>query len=532
MSPAGRMFVLTAAEMRAADQATVQAGTPVATLMERAGTGAVEAIERRFGNLRGFRAHVVCGKGNNGGDGLVVARRLAALGAHVEVRLLDGAASGAGLEGVTRVERPPARPADYVIDAVLGTGARGPVPDAWAEALREATREPWTRVIALDLPTGLDADTGRPLAPGFVQRADLTVAFAHLKRAHVLYPGRALCGTIEVVDIGVEPAGPTAGSSAMELATEALVASLLPRRRPTAHKGEAGRVLAVGGSAGLTGAIVLVSMSALRAGAGYVTAAVPESVNDAIESAMIEAMTWPLPEAPERSLGASSAPMIVARAREVQALALGPGLSRAPESAELARRLVAESPVPVVLDADGLNAFAGKAELLAQARRRSPLVLTPHLGELARLTGLTAAALEEARLDVARRFAQEWGAVLVMKGAPTVVASPTGEATVNPTGNPGMATIGMGDVLTGIVSAFLAQGLAPYDAARAGVYVHGLAADLAHARVGTLGLVAGDVTAALPQALDRLSRAGTRSDVEPLPQTRFAPAAPDGIRSA
>ena len=384
-------------------------------------------------------------------------------------------------------------------------------------------------MIALDLPTGLDADTGRPLAGGFVQRADLTVAFAHLKPAHVLYPGRALCGTIEVVDIGVEP---MPSSNAMTLATEAVIASLLPRRKPTAHKGEAGRVLAVGGSAGLTGAIVLASMSALRAGAGYVTAAVPESVNDAIESAMIEAMTWPLPEAPERSLGVSAAPMIVARAREVQALALGPGLSRAPESAELARRIVAESPAPVVLDADGLNAFAGKAELLVQARRRSPLVMTPHLGELARLTGMTASQLEEGRLDVARRFAKEWGAVLVMKGAPTVVASPEGEATVNPTGNPGMATIGMGDVLTGVISAFLAQGLAPYDAARAGVYVHGLAADLAHARVGTLGLVAGDVTAALPQALDRLSRAGTRSDVEPLPQTRSAPAASDGIRSA
>jgi NAD(P)H-hydrate epimerase len=472
MSAAGRMFVLTAAEMRAADGAAVLAGTPVETLMERAGAGAVDAIERRFGSLRGYRAHVVCGKGNNGGDGCVVARRLAAHGSHVEVRLLEpqaaleGAARAAfeRLSGVTVVDRPPAREADFVIDAVLGTGARGPVPEAYAAALREATGSPATRVIALDLPTGLDADRGRRWRGGtFVQRADLTVAFAHLKPAHVLYPGRALCGTIEVVDIGVEPAS----VNPIELATEALVAALLPRRKPTAHKGDAGRVLAVGGSAGLTGAIVLASMSALRAGAGYVTAAVPESVNDAIESAMIEAMTWPLPEAPERSLGVSAAPMIVARAREVQALALGPGLSRAPESAELARRIVAESPAPVVLDADGLNAFAGKTELLAAARRRSPLVMTPHLGELSRLTGFAPAALEDARLDLARRFAEEWGVVLVMKGAPTVVASPTGAASVNPTGNPGMATIGMGDVLTGVISAFLAQGLAPYDAARA-----------------------------------------------------------------
>jgi NAD(P)H-hydrate epimerase len=525
------LFVLTAAEMRAADAAAVRAGTPVGTLMERAGAGAVTAIERRFGGLRGFRVHVVCGKGNNGGDGFVVARLLAERGARVEVRRLeselgaDAQAAFARYEGAV-VDHAPARAPDFVIDAVLGTGARGPLPLAYEEALRAACASPVTRVIALDLPTGLDADRGRPLEGGtFVQRADLTVTFAHLKPAHVLYPGRALCGAIEVVDIGVEPAPE---SKPVELATEDMVATLLPRRKSTAHKGDAGRVLTVGGSAGLTGAIVLASMSALRAGAGYVTAAVPESVNDAIESAMIEAMTWPLPEAPERSLAAGAAPMIVARSREVQALALGPGLSRAPESADLARRVLAESAAPVVLDADALNAFAGKTALLAPSHRRSPLVMTPHLGELSRLTGLAPAALEEARLDLARRFAEEWGAVLVMKGAPTVVAAPTGEATVNPTGNPGMATIGMGDVLTGVIAAFLAQGLSPYDAARAGAYVHGLAADLAHARVGTLGLVAGDVSAALPQALHRLQHAG----MEPLPQTRLAPAASDGIRSA
>jgi NAD(P)H-hydrate epimerase len=234
----------------------------------------------------------------------------------------------------------------------------------------------------------------------------------------------------------------------------------------------------------------------------------------------------PLPEAPERSLGTSAAPAIIARAREVKALALGPGLSRAPESAELARLVVAESPAPVVLDADGLNAFAGKADLFR--KRRAPLILTPHLGELSRLTGFSPSALEDARLDMARRFAEEWNVVLVMKGAPTVIASPDGAATVNPTGNPGMATMGMGDVLTGVIAAFLAQGLSPYDAARAGAYVHGLAADFTHVRVGTLGLVAGDVIADLPRALDRLMRSETGV---PLPQSRIAPA-PDGIRGA
>jgi NAD(P)H-hydrate epimerase len=216
----------------------------------------------------------------------------------------------------------------------------------------------------------------------------------------------------------------------------------------------------------------------------------------------------------------------------VDVVALGPGLSRTAESGEVAHKVVAESPVPVVLDADGLFAFAGKAERLFAARRRSALVLTPHLGELGRLTGLAPQALEDGRLELARRFAEEWGAVLVMKGAPTVVASPTGEATVNPTGNPGMATAGMGDVLTGVIAAFIAQGLSPYDAARAGVFVHGLAADLAHARVGTLGLVAGDVIAALPQALQRLTSAAPQSEIVSLPQHRIAADVPDGIRSA
>ncbi len=537
MSVPGRMYVLNASEMRAADQA---AGVPVETLMERAGAGAVDAIERHFGSQRGLRVHVVCGKGNNGGDGFVVARLLAARGAHVEVRLLAAPAELAGParahhdrlagSGARMVDRAPAREADLVVDAVLGTGARGGLRASHQAALREATVSSATRVVALDLPTGLDADRGRPLeADGFVQRADLTVAFAHLKPGHVLYPGRVFCGAIEVVDIGVEP---DCAAKPLELATRERIAALLPRRAPAAHKGDAGRVLVVGGSAGLTGAVVLASMSALRAGAGLVTAAVPESLNDAIESAMIEAMTWPLPEAPERSLAAGAAPMIIARAREVDVVALGPGLSRAPESAELALRVVAESEVPVVLDADALHAFAGKAERLFAARRRSALVLTPHLGELARLTDIAPAALDLARLDLARRFAREWGAVLVMKGAPTVVAAPTGEAMVNPTGNSGMATAGMGDVLTGVIAALIAQGLSPYDAACAAVYVHGLAADLAHAHVGTLGLVAGDVAAALPRALHQLQQAGPRSEVVPLPQSRITPAVPDGIRSA
>ncbi len=588
--------------MRAADRAAVAAGTPVDVLMERAGAGAVRAIEKHFGRQYGFRVRVACGKGNNGGDGFVVARLLAACGARVEVLLFadagsltgaaqanwerlagDGTGAGAGTgAGVgtgawtgpgSRVVRrdlgsgtdadgsraraladrglASAEPrVDLVVDALLGTGATGPLSPGMTHAVAaiRSLAASGVRVVALDLPTGFEADTGRPTAPGACVHADLTVTFAHIKPLHVLYPEREACGAIEVVEIGVEPASraaPGALPLPLELATEAAMAALLPRRKASAHKGDCGRVLVVGGSAGLTGAIVLASTAALRAGAGLVTAAVPESVNDAIESAMIEPMTWPLPESPERALGVAGSPMVLARAAQVSAVALGPGLSRAAEAAELARRVIAECPAPVVLDADGLNAFSGQAGLFARrhggpaghepARGSSgvpaPLVVTPHLGELSRLSGRSTDELEADRLAAPRALAREWNAVVVMKGAPTVTASPDGRATVNSTGNPGMATAGMGDVLTGLIAGLVAQGLDAYDAARLGVYVHGLAADLAHARVGTLALVAGDVTAALPQAMHRLETAGTRSNPIPLPFTRMALAPPEALRS-
>jgi len=296
-------------------------------------------------------------------------------------------------------------------------------------------------------------------------------------------------------------------------------------------------VLVVGGSAGLTGAVALAASAALRAGAGLVTAALPARLEALVKPAMLEVMTLPLPdEGPGGdtavSLGLASRVTILARAAEAQVLALGPGMSRAAGAVELVRRLVAESPAPIVLDADGLNAFAGRADTdLAAASRRAELVVTPHVGEMARLTGLDAQAIDAGRLTLARTCARAWGAVVVLKGAPTVVAAPDGRATVNATGNPGMATAGMGDVLTGTIAAFIAQGLAPYDAARLAVYVHGLAADLAHGDVGPLGLTAGDVTARLPRAIQTLRGTGAMASVVPLPRERFAPVPPDGIRS-
>jgi NAD(P)H-hydrate epimerase len=447
----------------------------------------------------------------------VVGRLLAQRGAKVDLLLLAppselGGATAANLErfhaeqngGSSREPHPEMlERADLIVDAMLGTGASGPLSEGYAKAVQTVNRlrERGAKVVALDVPTGLSADTGRPSSDGGESiTADLTVTFAHPKAAHVLHPGRGQCGEIVVVDIGVEPSTAT-----VELSTEEWAREMLPRRAATAHKGDAGRILAVGGSVGLTGAIVLAAKAALRAGAGLVTAAVPESVNDAIEAAMVEPMTWPLPETPERALATEALPQVIARAREAQCLALGPGLSRQPESLELARSIVAAAHVPIVLDADGLHAFAGEhAARFASRKGGAPLVVTPHLGEMSRLTGRSKEDLEAARLTAPRAFAEQWNAVVVMKGAPTVIGAPDGRMTVNTTGNPGMATAGMGDVLTGVIAGFIAQGLPAYEAARLGTYVHGLAADVARSRVGTLSLVAGDVIDALPHTLNGL----------------------------
>jgi NAD(P)H-hydrate epimerase len=313
---------------------------------------------------------------------------------------------------------------------------------------------------------------------------------------HVLYPGRAACGVIAIADIGVEPGPPAAGAGPdAEVATESAIAALLPRRGPTTHKGACGRVLVVGGSVGLTGAVVLASNAALRAGAGLVTAGVPASLGDALESAMIEPMKWPLPESPGRALGADAAPLVIARAREVQAVALGPGLSRAAGAAELARGVIAGAEVPIVLDADGLNAFAGRAGDLARRAPGTTLVVTPHVGEMQRLSGLAPEEIERGRLAVPAGFARAWNAVVVLKGAPTVIAAPDGRVTVNPTGNPGMATAGMGDVLSGVLGSLLVQTRDLAISARAGVLLHALAGDAA-AQDGERGTVASDL---LPQ---------------------------------
>jgi NAD(P)H-hydrate epimerase len=403
---------------------------------------------------------------------------------------------------------------------VLGTGAQGE-PRGLAAAAVEALRvldDAGTHIVAADLPTGVDADTGA-IARRAV-RADLTVTFGAPKRGHYLYPGRAFTGSLEVVDIGLIPTEPDAARHPIELATPEAMAALIPPRDPRAHKGSAGRVLLVGGSVGLTGAIALAARAATRAGAGYVRACVPASVNDILEVKLTEETTVPCPETGHRAFALDALEPIAKRVAEADVVALGLGLSRNAEAAELARRLVPACAKPMVIDADGLDAFAAQPKALAAGG--APRVITPHLGEASKLTGLTAAELESRRLDAAREWAKTLGVVLVLKGAPTVTAAPDGRATVNPTGNPGMATLGMGDVLTGVITSFIAQGLAPYDAARLVAYVHGLAGDRAAAALGPRGIAAGDLHDLLPGVIGELERLrdAVRETRTPAPEAR------------
>jgi len=516
--------LLTAAEMRAVDRATIAAGTPGEVLMERAGEGVAGALERSWGSPLALRVLVLSGGGNNGGDGFVAARLLASRGALVTVAVCAPRErlKGDALAMLARLEDSPARvefPADdaalarclaardawdFVVDALLGTGASGEPRGLLASACHHANalRERGARVLAVDLPTGVSGDDGE--AAPFAVRAHHTVTFGHPRRGHYLWPGRALRGELEVVDIGLV-APEQASLSPAELATALELAGLVPAGAALARKGSVGSALVVGGSPGLTGAIVLAARAAARAGAGYVRVAAPASLQDLIASQLVGPMVLAFGEDEHRALTTTALPAILAEAGRADAVALGCGLSRHPHAVTLARELATRLERPLVLDADALWALAPAADVLVPALRLAPAprVLTPHLGEMQRLTGQDAAELEARRIDAARGWAQRWGAVVVMKGAPTVVAAPDGRLSVNPTGSPALATAGTGDVLTGALVALLAQGLAPFDAARLAVFVHGWAGELAEAEIGSPGVVATDVVERLPRAFAR-----------------------------
>lgn len=517
--------VLTADEMRAADRATIdQDGVPGAVLMENAGGAVAAAAQRLFPGAR--RPVVVCGKGNNGGDGFVVARRLRERGAlavlvgsrdqvggdartHLDAYVRDGgvlreAADVAGWASAAGA----LDEADLVIDALLGTGLRHQ-PEGLTAVAIDAMRRAGARgvpVLAVDLPSGVSSDTGAVPWPAVV--ATETVTFAAPKVGHVLPPACDNVGHLEVADIGIPEARLAASTHALWLLEAGDAARAFPPRPRDAHKGLFGHVLVIAGSMGKTGAAVLAARSALRAGAGLVTVATPSPAQAMVAVGVAEAMTEGLAATAGGGIDAGALETALALAEKRDAVVLGPGLGADPATQAFVRGFVARCAVPLLVDADGLNALGRLSEAGSKNGDRGhdrSLVLTPHPGEMARLLGLTNAEVQARRLEVAREAAARSGAVVVLKGQRTLIAEPGGRVVVNPTGNPGMATGGTGDVLSGIGGALLAR-LEAWVAATVAVYLHGVAGDVAARRKGEDSLIAGDVVEALPTAIRGLAR--------------------------
>ena len=511
------MLAVTSAEMRALDRLMIEVyGTPGHVLMERAGAGATEVFWREFPDVR-TRPVVVAGKGNNGGDGFVVARRLLKRGVPCGVVLLARAedvrgdaarnlkafvrAGGRLIEAPGDAGVPAVRKAlehsRVVIDAIFGTGLNAPIegPTAAVISLINACGLP---VFAIDIPSGVDADRGEPL--GVAVQAEATATFGFPKIGQLLFPGASHVGTLAIIDIGIAQEAIATVGPQTRLLTAPGVGAALPLRQRDAHKGDAGHVLIVAGGRGKSGAAVLTAEGAARAGAGLTTLALPETERAWVATQLREVMTTSLAGGSDGLFAAPAPSELDAVLAGKSAVVLGPGIGVSDATKALVRSLVASCPLPLVIDADGLNCLAGDAAQLRQ--RPGPTVLTPHPGEMSRLVGMAVPAVQADRLGVARRLASDTGACIVLKGARTVIAGSDGRAAINPTGNPGMASGGMGDVLGGVIGGLCAQGLTAEDAAALGVYLHGMAADLAAAeRGGEIGIIASDVIGGLPRAI-------------------------------
>jgi NAD(P)H-hydrate epimerase len=490
------------------------------TLMENAGSRVVEAIEERFGDLGELRVDILCGKGNNGGDGFVVARQLVDRGCSPRVALLAGEDEIAGDAAVNlkRLEDAGCSPvrisdpddweqfvgdghAELVVDALLGTGVTRPV-DGLYRTVIEGLRScyPDAKVLSVDIPSGLAADNPQPIGPAI--QADLTVTFTALKHCLVFPPAHRFAGDIIVVDIGTPTELLAVPEHQLHLITAEEFPDALHRRSEDTHKGGYGRVLVVGGSRGKSGAVAMAGQAALRSGAGLVTVATPSTSLSIVASSMPELMTEPLQETTDGGVANIS---VEALLKGKSVLALGPGLGIHEDTQSFVRRTVSTAEIPIVLDADGLNAFVGRTSELRGSAKRS-IVVTPHPGEMARLIGRPIDEVQSNRLEVSRQFAVQHEVFVVLKGFRSLVATPDSRIFVNDTGNPGMATAGMGDILTGMIGGILAQETLGTFLQRLvfAVHLHGFAGDLAAEEIGEEPLVATDLLRFIGAAWERL----------------------------
>lgn len=516
------MKLVTVEQMRSIDAVASQDfGISGLILMENAGRAVADSIVNYLGDdVVSSRILVFAGKGNNGGEGFVVARHLVNRGADVKVflvspreeihgdalvnlEILENLGISITILGSRDVQRIKVSLlyADLVVDAVFGTGFKRKAEGITAWVI-EAINSCGKPVIAVDLPSGLEADTGRVQGPCI--RASLTCTLGLPKLGFFLYPGVDFCGEIQVMDISLPRTLTNRESLFYNLIDAEFCSLMFPPRERESHKGTFGQVFVAGGSTGMTGAIALTAEAALKSGAGLVKACIPASLNGVMENKLTEAITVPLPENENQVLGPDAASVLVREAGEDGVIAIGPGLSTDTGTEKFIAEVFAKTESALVVDADGLNAAAKNPDIFLELK--VPAVITPHPGEMARLLGISSQEVQQDRIGVAGEFASRYSVVVVLKGANSIVAAPGGKIYVNTTGNPGMATAGSGDVLTGIIASFMAQGLSPVKAAVAGVYIHGAAGDALTESVGERGMVAGDILRQIPQTIAKLEK--------------------------
>ena len=516
------MQILLADEMRALDRAAEEEiGIPGLVLMENAGRAVADAAEKMLGSCCHKRIVIFAGKGNNGGDGSGAGRWLNNRGAEVTLVLactaeeLSGSAAdelqyyvacGAAVLEVTDADdnlqfaeiENLLIGADLVIDGLLGTGFTGKMRSLFGRLCRCINqikeKNPNCRVLAIDIPTGVNADTGA--ADKDAVRADCTVTMALPKLGLYLYPGADCAGELQVADIGMPASLLKEAAGNRILITNDMVKTMLPTRPKNAHKGSAGRVVLVAGSCGYVGAAALSSFAAVKGGAGLVTLLTPEDAREILAIKLTEVMVKGLPAAENEAVPEEALEVVSEALEKADVLAIGPGFGVSDATGSLIREILVTTAVPCVIDADAITALQDHTELLSHMLAEK--VLTPHPGEMSRITGIRIGEIEKNRVEVARLYAEKWQAVIVLKGVPTVVALPDGTVYLNNTGTPAMATGGSGDVLTGLIAALIGQGLTVADAAVAGVYLHGLAGELA--AHGSIGLAASELAEMLPEA--------------------------------
>jgi NAD(P)H-hydrate epimerase len=501
------MRVATAREMRDIDKAAIRGfgiGSPI--LMERAGLSVASKIAELYPKKKII---ALCGSGNNGGDGIAAARNLHNMGFRAAILMLaDKKALSPGCAAQYEIAKRCGVPIGFrkslsekdihgavVIDAVFGIGLARPVKGSIA-AVFDLINKSQTPVVSVDISSGISSDTGEVM--GEAIKAACTITFGLPKRGHFLYPGAEYTGRLFIEDIGFPSQLLVSERIKSSLIGEDIM-SLIPQRQRYSHKGDYGHVLIIAGSRGKTGAALMAAKACLRSGAGLVTLGVPGSLMDIFQGRVVEEMTLPLPDDGKGMLSAKAVPDILNfAASKADIIAIGPGIGVSQDTEKIISELILKSPLPLVIDADGINSLNNAKKVLKGAK--SPVVLTPHPGEMARLLKNSAGDIEKNRVETAISFAKDTGSYLVLKGAPAIVASPEGRAFINTTGNPGMATAGSGDVLTGIISSLLGQGLNPLNASTLGVYLHGRAGDMAAEDKGEHCLIASDIIAFLPDA--------------------------------